>query len=225
MDHQIGVGVDHRIAHQQKQLQTLLDICFSLVAPLVERFSIQVFHGKPGHASRGGAAVHDAGDIGMIHLGDDRPFPFESLNELSIATVGADGLDRGLKVRHIHMGCQVDRTHAALADQFLQLKRSQHLAKADLFPFDLIPAVQTLDQPFPLVMGERIGTFYQVREFRLRLHGVATSSSVSSGLLDFLSINALSGSRVKTKESPALISLSQADISAPFIARHSVPAA
>ncbi len=116
MDHQVAVGVGHRLAHRHEQLEPLLQACLVGAAPLGDGAALHQLHHHVGAAVAGHAAVEQAGDAGMLQPRQDLALGGEAPG--LACGVAADQLERHLLLE-LPVGAlgAVDLAHAAAADQ------------------------------------------------------------------------------------------------------------
>ena len=94
MDDALVVGVLHRLADQDEQLQPLARRQPVLIAELGDRHAADQLHDEIRPARVGGAGVEDLGDVGVVHQGQGLALGAEPRQHLAAVHPGLDELQR-----------------------------------------------------------------------------------------------------------------------------------
>lgn len=111
------VGVLDGVADLQEEVEALGGVEAFLVAPFVDRESIDVLHDDVRAAVVGGAAIEEAGNIGVIEGGDNLPFAAEALEDAVRLHAAVDDFDGDLfVVGFVGAVGEINGTHATAAE-------------------------------------------------------------------------------------------------------------
>ncbi len=117
MDDQALVGVLHRPAEQQEELQALRRVELPQLGILAERHPFHVFHDEVGEAVGGGAAIEQARDVRMVEPGEDLPLGAEAPHDRLGVHPAFQDLERDTFVERVVVAHrEINRAHAALAE-------------------------------------------------------------------------------------------------------------
>src|SRR6202041_2846705 len=83
----------HGRAHLLEQCQAGSDAEAMFGAEISDRGAVDEIHHKVGKAIFGGAAVHNARDVGMVEAGEDLTLLAEAIEEAAGRKVGTDYFD------------------------------------------------------------------------------------------------------------------------------------
>src|SRR5689334_14217999 len=96
MDHEALVGVCHRAADFEKQVEAAGDVKMPAFGIVKNGAAVDELHGEPRNALRSGAAVEQAGDIGVLQLGKNLAFAAQVRGAIGREESGRYGLDGDL---------------------------------------------------------------------------------------------------------------------------------
>jgi hypothetical protein len=124
VDHEVSMGVLHRLADADEHREPLLDPQPARVAVVVQGHPVHVLHGEPGLALRRDPAVEQPGDVGVIQAGEDLPFGEEAAEDLVGVHAALDQLE-GDPLLELPVGAlgEIDDPHPAapqLADRAIR---------------------------------------------------------------------------------------------------------
>ena len=120
VDDPLLVGVLDRLADGHEQLQPGPHREPLLVAELGDRNALDQLHHKEGLAGRGGAAVVNAGDVGVIHQGQRLAFGVEAGQHRSRIHADLDQFQGHPPLDRLGLLGPVDRAHAPFSEDFEQ---------------------------------------------------------------------------------------------------------
>ena len=120
VDDPLLVGVLHGLADRDEQLQPGPDREPQAVAVLGDRLPAHQLHHEERLAGLGGAAVVDAGDVGVVHQGQRLPLGVEPGQHRPRVHPDLDQLERHLPLDRFGLIGPVDGAHAPLAEDFPQ---------------------------------------------------------------------------------------------------------
>ena len=120
VDDPLLVGVLHGLADRDEQLQPGPDREPVLVAIVGDRHAADELHHEERLVRLRGAAVVDAGDVGMVHQGQRLAFGVEPGQHRARVHAGLDQLERHLPLDRLRLLGPVDGAHAPLAEDFEQ---------------------------------------------------------------------------------------------------------
>jgi hypothetical protein len=122
------VGVLHRLANRDEQVEALGNRQSGLVAVLRDWHALDIFHDEEGPTLPGRAAVEHSGDVGMVHQGQGLPLRLEPGQDHPRVQACLDQLDGHLPAHRLGLLGQPHRAHASLADPLEQLVAAgQHM--------------------------------------------------------------------------------------------------
>ncbi len=121
MDDPLLVGVLHRPADREEQLQPLAGRQLVLVAELGDRDALDQLHDEVRSARVGGTRVEDASDVRVVHHGQRLPLGVEAGEDLAAVHAGLDDLQGDEPPHRVGLLGHVDGAHAALADRLQEL--------------------------------------------------------------------------------------------------------
>jgi len=87
VDHQTAVRVLHCVADLEEQPQALKEREAIFRHEPVDRHAVHVLHDKVGNAIGAGAAIQEAGNVGMFELGEDLPFAPKALDHRRVLAI------------------------------------------------------------------------------------------------------------------------------------------
>ena len=132
MDHQVLMSVVDGGADGEEKIQTLADGKPVGIAVLIDRGSGDEVHHEIGTAVRGGAAIQEFGDIGVIEVGQNLPLGIEAFERVVAEDAAADDLDGDhLAVQVVDAHRLVDGAHAAFGDELHDAVGAQPGADAE----------------------------------------------------------------------------------------------
>ncbi len=120
MDDPLLVGVLHRLADGDEQLQPGPDREPQAVAVLGDRHPAHQLHHEERLAGLGGAAVVHAGDVGVVHQGQRLPLGVEPGQHRTRVHADLDQLERHLPLDRFGLLGPVDGAHSPFAEDFEQ---------------------------------------------------------------------------------------------------------
>ena len=105
------------VANGAKEADAFADVEFAIVAPLIDRFALDILHDEIGPAFFGGAGVVETGDVGMLERSQDRALLLEALDHFAPGRFGSDDFDGDLLFEEaVRAAREVDSAHAAPSD-------------------------------------------------------------------------------------------------------------
>ncbi len=117
VDDEPAVGVFDGFADIKEEADAGIEGQGFLLDILGNAAAVNIFHDDVGKAVGGGAAIEEAGDVGVLEGSEDLPFSAEALEEEVGIHAGADEFDRDLGVVFVVGAAgEVDRAHATTAD-------------------------------------------------------------------------------------------------------------
>ena len=122
------VGVLHRVAYGQEQLQPLTQAHVVVIAVTDDWRSVDQLHGEVRPAAFRRPGVENLGDIRMLHHCQGLPFQREPGRHLPAVHTRLDDFQCDLAANGVRLLGQPDCAHAALADLAEQLVRSDNRA-------------------------------------------------------------------------------------------------
>src|ERR1035441_1769822 len=93
MDDQVAMRVFHRVAHLEKQAQTLLNPQLSRIAIAIQGFTFHIFHHQVWIPRGRNAAVEELGDMGMAERRQHAPLVLKLAEEFLARQMGGEHLD------------------------------------------------------------------------------------------------------------------------------------
>ena len=118
MDHQVLMRVVDGGADGEEEIQPFADGEPVGIAVLIDRGSGDEVHHEIGPPVRGGAAIQEFGDIGVIEVRQDLAFGIEAFERVVAEDAAADDLDGDhFAVQVVDAHGLVDRAHAAFGDE------------------------------------------------------------------------------------------------------------
>ena len=111
------------------QLQARADVELVFIAIPGQHDALDVLHDQVRSSIRGRSRIDQGGDVGVMQAGEDAAFPGETLQRGRVQPLAVQQLDRHplLEIAQLALG-QVDRAHAALAEQAQQAEAGHFLA-------------------------------------------------------------------------------------------------
>ena len=114
------MGVLHGLADGDEQFEPGPDRQPVAVAVVGDRLAFDQLHHEERLAGLGGAAVVNAGDVGVVHQGQCLPLGVEPGQDHARVHADLDQLERHLAVDRLGLLGPVDGAHAPLAEDFQQ---------------------------------------------------------------------------------------------------------
>ena len=125
MHDQVGVRVADRLADLQEQVQPLVEVERARVAPVGDRFALDVLQRQVGLVVAADAGIEQARDVRMLQPRQDLPFAGEAQAQVRIGEAGAQQFQRDAAlVEPVVAARQPDLAHAAFAEHALEPVRT-----------------------------------------------------------------------------------------------------
>ncbi len=124
MDDPLLMGVLHRLADGNEQIQPLPRREVVLVAIAGDRHPFDEVHDEVGPAGASCTGVQHAGDVRVVHQGQRLPFGLEAGDNLFRVHAGLDQLDGDEALDRLGLLRHPDAAHAAFADLLQKLIRT-----------------------------------------------------------------------------------------------------
>ena len=117
VDDEVLVGVVDGRADVAEDTEAIFGGKFLLVAEGVDGVAFDVLHDEVRTAIRGGAAIEEPGDVGVVEGGDDLSFAAEALDDAFLLHAEADDFEGDeLGVVLVGAGGEIDGSHASGAE-------------------------------------------------------------------------------------------------------------
>ena len=129
MNHALGVGMLHRAAHLQEQLQPLGDRQLVQIAERADRLALAQLHHKVRPPAGRRAGLKDLGDVGVVHHRQRLAFLFEPRHHLARVHARLDHLQRNATLDRLTLLGRPHPPEAALADQLQQPEPADLIAR------------------------------------------------------------------------------------------------
>jgi hypothetical protein len=133
VDDGLLVGVLHRIAGLNEQLEPRAQRQLVTVGEVRDRLALHELHDEVGPARFGGAGVEDLGNVGMVHQRQSLALALEARDDLARIHAELHDFERNRAVNRCALLGPVDAAHPALTDERLDhvgpdLRRMRQLA-------------------------------------------------------------------------------------------------
>ena len=117
MDHLILMQIADGTAELLKELEAIVQAELVLIAIAVDGAAFNILHHIERHAFRCVSSIENAGDIGVVEVGQHLTFIAKALNELGRHDVAAQQFDRHVLAEStVVANGKIDDAHAALAE-------------------------------------------------------------------------------------------------------------
>ena len=117
MDDEISMGVLDGAEDGEEEAEAVFDAEFEGFGVLGDPGSVDILHDEIGDVFGGGAAVEEAGDVGMLKSGEDLAFATEAFEDELGIEAGLDEFDGNLGfVLFVGAGGEIDGAHAATTE-------------------------------------------------------------------------------------------------------------
>ena len=114
------MGVLHRLADRDEQLQTRLDRQPPFITVLRQWLAVDEFHHEERLSRWRQSAVENAGDVGVVHQCQGLAFGVEPSDDAARIHAGLDEFQRDLSLDRFGLIRSIDRAHSSLANHFDQ---------------------------------------------------------------------------------------------------------
>ena len=129
MHDQAAMGIRHRFTHFQEQAAAIFDCQAAVAAPVVDAEALHIIHHQERASFRGGAAVDQARDVGMVETRQNLAFMPEAEEQFRRVHAGSDELESGLLLElRVVADHQVDDSHTAATDLAAHAPRTKSCA-------------------------------------------------------------------------------------------------
>ena len=129
VDDSLLMGVLHRLAHGNEELQAFFQRELVPVAVVGDRLAVDQFHDKVGPARFRAAGVEDLGDVRMVHHRQGLPLGLEAGQNLPRVHARLDDLQRHPPADRLFLVGKIDSSKTAFAQHAEQFVRADCRAK------------------------------------------------------------------------------------------------